>query len=458
MDLSLITLALVAIVVGLIYRRLTRNNDYFHHKPIPSMAVRPLLGSTSDMIMQRVSFFDFIHSAYNKYAGVKVFGLFDMTTPLFVIRDPELIKTIAVKDFDHFTDRRRMFGDGSDENPDVYFNKMIIALTGQQWKDMRATLSPAFTGSKMRLMMGLMTDYCGQVIPILKRQAISSQGYLDREMKDLFTRMGNDIIATCAYGLQVESIENSENDFYLMGKNLTNFNRVGVIARLICSRTFPRLLTLFGIDLFDKSHTKYFADIIREAVRTRSAQGIVRPDMIHLLMQAGKGTLKHGAETAGEPEAGFATAQESEIGRRTITMALTESEIVAQCLSFFIGGFDSISTMMVFMTYELALHPEVQQRLYKEIHETHVNLKEDFNHCSHSSSAFRKHFSQVSKLFSIWLNVRFGICPPHSPTPKNSFEFPGNGRFCSQHVDSTKTITNANKTLLMLGSNDFFLN
>ena len=36
-----------------------------------------------------------------------------------------------------------------------------ISLTGQRWKDMRSTLSPAFTSSKMRNMFVLITE-CGQ--------------------------------------------------------------------------------------------------------------------------------------------------------------------------------------------------------------------------------------------------------------------------------------------------------
>ena len=36
---------------------------------------------------------------------------------------------------------------------------------------------------------------------------------------------------------------------------------------------------------------------------------------------------------------------------------------------FFIAGFDTISTGMSFSLYELALHPDVQDRLAKEIRE-----------------------------------------------------------------------------------------
>ncbi len=39
-------------------------------------------------------------------AFFRVFGVFEMRSPTYVIHDPEIIKKIGVKDFDHFPDRR----------------------------------------------------------------------------------------------------------------------------------------------------------------------------------------------------------------------------------------------------------------------------------------------------------------------------------------------------------------
>lgn len=69
-----------------------------------------------------------------------------MRKPFFSIRDPELLKQMAVKDFDHFEDHRSFV----DEKADVMFGNSLVSLKGSKWRDMRATLSPAFTGSKMR--------------------------------------------------------------------------------------------------------------------------------------------------------------------------------------------------------------------------------------------------------------------------------------------------------------------
>ncbi|XP_055589823.1 probable cytochrome P450 9f2 [Uranotaenia lowii] len=371
MDVSLLTLAAVVAILALIYRRVTRDNDYFHDKPIPSMPVRFWFGSTAPLLTKKYSFNDFIKLIYDKYQGVKVFGLHDTGTRIFALRDPELIKKIAVKDFDHFVDRRPVFGDAKNDSPKVLFSKTLVSLTDQKWRDMRATLSPAFTGSKMRAMFDLIVQYNDKLIPILKQKAASS-GHVDFEMKDFFTRIANDIIATCAFGLQVESVK-SDNEFYLMGKKMMNFNRFIVLVRVFGFRLFPKLMAKLDIDIVDAEQNEYFTKIINEAVRTRDAHGIVRPDMIHLLMQARKGNLKHHQET-GEPEVGFATVEESQVGKVATGKTMTDSEFIAQCLIFFLAGFDTVSTVMMFLAYELALNQDIQQKVFEEIQETDKEL------------------------------------------------------------------------------------
>lgn len=45
-----------------------------------------------------------------------------------------------------------------------------------------------------------------------------------------------------------------------------------------------------------------------------------------------------------------------------------------QCFLFFLAGFDTTSTMLTFLTYELCVNPDIQQKLREEIIETHENL------------------------------------------------------------------------------------
>lgn len=57
-------------------------------------------------------------------------GLFDFTTPAFVVRDPKLLKRLAVKDFDSFLDHKMLLS----EDVDPLFGRALFSLTGQKWK------------------------------------------------------------------------------------------------------------------------------------------------------------------------------------------------------------------------------------------------------------------------------------------------------------------------------------
>lgn len=71
MEIDLFHLAAVITIFALVYRHLTKNNDYFHDKPIPSLAVKPGIGSTGSLMFKRCSFSDYIKSIYDKFPSVK---------------------------------------------------------------------------------------------------------------------------------------------------------------------------------------------------------------------------------------------------------------------------------------------------------------------------------------------------------------------------------------------------
>lgn len=72
--------------------------------------------------------YDFIILTWN--ITTRVSGLFEFRRPVVFVRDPKIVKHLAVKEFDHFMDHRVVIT----EDIDPMFGKSLVSLTGQKWK------------------------------------------------------------------------------------------------------------------------------------------------------------------------------------------------------------------------------------------------------------------------------------------------------------------------------------
>lgn len=285
----------------------------------------------------------------------------------YFIRDPDLCKQLFVKDFDYFLDRRGFINDKIDK----LWGKSLFSMHGEDWRQMRATLSPSFTGSKMRIMFELVTECADDLVKHLLNKTKNGE-QINLEMKEFFSRYTNDVIATCAFGIKVNSFAEPENDFYMNVKkvlDLFSFRRgMNLIAGVVC----PSVAHAFNLRVFDEKITNKLRNIILDTMETREKNHIYRPDMINILMQVRKGTLEH-EEKLNDTLDGFATVEESEIGKASVTRKWNDDEVIAQCLIFLLAGFETSATMLTFTAYEIAINPDVQQKLFEEISKVNEN-------------------------------------------------------------------------------------
>lgn len=299
--------------------------------------------------------------------------MFDFGRPTLMVRDPEMIRQITIKDFDHFENHRLFI----DDSMDRLFGNSLIMLQGEKWRDMRATLSPAFTGSKMRQMFELVGDCAYDMCEYFKKQAQAGVS-LNPEIKDIFSKYTNDVIATAAFGISVNSFSNEKNEFFVMAKKMFGTNNFITGFKILLMKTVPWFMRLLDIQFINASVGKFLKSLVLDTIKFRVKENIFRPDMINLLMQVkqgGTGTQAISPIRTERNDDGFATVEESSIGKATVKRAWNDDEIVAQCFLFFAAGFDTSSTLLSFTTYELAKNPDVQDNLYAEISEVNERLQ-----------------------------------------------------------------------------------
>ncbi|XP_076664973.1 cytochrome P450 9e2-like [Andrena cerasifolii] len=88
---------------------------------------------------------EYLQRAYNLY---RYFGFYESDNPVIVIRDPELMTTIAVKHFDQFPGHRPL----ANEDLGSFMAQHLFGLCGDRCQEMRKLLTPSFTSSKMKIM------------------------------------------------------------------------------------------------------------------------------------------------------------------------------------------------------------------------------------------------------------------------------------------------------------------
>jgi cytochrome P450 len=84
-------------------------------------------------------------------------GIFSFDKPSLLIRDPEMVKNILVKDFQTFMDHIISF----DEKIDPLIGNSLFVLKGQIWRHLRTNLTPVFTSRKIKMMFYLV-ETCGK--------------------------------------------------------------------------------------------------------------------------------------------------------------------------------------------------------------------------------------------------------------------------------------------------------
>lgn len=270
-------------------------------------------------------------------------GLFSFTKPVYFIRDPELYKQLAIKDFDSFEDRKFVL----DAKNDRLFGNTLVQLEGQRWRDMRNTLSPSFTGTKMRRMFDLMRECAINSVNHYAKECHGGDA-IDVDLRDFCLRSANDVIGSCAFGLDVNSHANRKNTFYTNGEKMREYlGSVRAALNILGQRTIPSIMRALNIEFFPKDFRRAFNTDVIDNMEYRHSHGITRPDLIDTMMR-------------------LRSAYKSEYPNAK-SSAWNDDELVAQCFVFFLAGFDTVAFILCRATYEIAIHGDVQDRLLSEV-------------------------------------------------------------------------------------------
>lgn len=292
------------VILGSFIFWISRRQNYFKNHNVPFIKSTPLLGSFSKTVLGKIGFYENVAELYNRpeVKDYPFFGMFVFHKPGLVVNDPELIKRILVKDFVSFSER---YASSDVHDPVGYYN--LFSAKKAFWKKMRCKLSPFFSSGKLKAMFHL-HDKTGKNLNKHIHRKLGEDNKVELEMKELASLYSTDIIASCAYGLEANSLDNPESEFRKAGKAILKMTFRRSIE-LPAYYMLPQIMKLFRIQAFSKFGTSFIRKTIKHVMDERGKTGTKRNDLIDTFIE-----LKNSDET------------------------LTDDMLVAQAAIFFTGG------------------------------------------------------------------------------------------------------------------------
>ncbi|XP_030834140.1 cytochrome P450 3A56 isoform X1 [Strongylocentrotus purpuratus] len=276
-------LMVAVVVIFFIYDYWT--HTYFKRLGIPGPPPKPIFGNALDFSKQPI--FDVIDEYANKYGPVV--GIYMWRRPLLLIRDLDMLRDIMVKDHHRFYNKFPFpMSSGN-------FDNALFLLRDAQWKRVRDITTPTFTGKKMKMMSGILNEGADTMVEKLL-QSCDEDGNIDS--LELFGSFVMDSVASCGFGLKVNSQKDKDHLFIKNGKRFFEFIFNSPVFMAVSFMPFLRpVVKFFNFSLFPKDVIHFFTDVTEKAVALRESHpSRQRVDFLQLLIDAKNGKSKMASE------------------------------------------------------------------------------------------------------------------------------------------------------------------
>ncbi|XP_029175229.1 cytochrome P450 6j1-like [Nylanderia fulva] len=337
----------ILVILLAIYYYLTSTFDFWKLRGIRGPQPIPIFGNFKDVMLAKKYLGDYVTKIYNDYKDEPMIGIFTTRIPVLIIKDPNLIKDILIKDFTKFVDRGSIVHEKLDP-----LSQNLFSLEPKRWRPLRTRLSPTFTSGKLKEMFSLISQCADRLELYIEKLSCKNEPIECRELAAKYT---TDVIGTCAFGLEMNALKDEDSEFRRMGK-LIFAPSWKIILRSRLKNFLPWLNDILSYILPQSEAVPFFTSIVKETMDYRDTNNIVRHDFIDILRELKK-----------HPE-------------KVDNIELTDTFLAAQAFVFFGAGFETSSTAISNALYELALNQKIQDKLREEIDEESIKHNGNFTY------------------------------------------------------------------------------
>lgn len=249
-----ISLAILTILLIVIYKFFTRNLDYWKKRDVSGPPPKPFVGNLWDILRVKKSLGSLLKEFYDT-TDEPYMGIFNFDEPALLIRDPEIIKHVLVKDFNHFTDRI-LHAPSHNE----LFSSLLFTQKSPQWKTDRTKLTPTFSSSKIKGVFPIIECVCDELVKYIKSNPT------DQDTRDTFLRFALEVTTQAFLGIRGQCFDREESGFSKQFKALIGASvRNSLIQNLYFLK--GRWIDLLRLDFIQSGVEDFFRNVFWECMR-----------------------------------------------------------------------------------------------------------------------------------------------------------------------------------------------
>ncbi|XP_053332465.1 cytochrome P450 3A30-like [Clarias gariepinus] len=340
-SLSAETWALIIILISLILLYGYWPYGFFKRLGVPGPKPVPFFGT---MLEYRKGIQTFDMECFQKYG--RIWGIYDGRQPVLSVMDREIIKTVLIKEcYSLFTNRRNLRLNGP-----LY--DAVSVVEDEDWRRIRSVLSPSFTSGRLKEMFGIMKSHSRSLVKNLQKTLERGES---ADIKEFFGAYSMDVVTSTAFSVDIDSLNNPEDPFVSNIKKMLKFNFFNPLFLAVALFPFTApLLEKMDFSFFPTAVTDFFYASLQKIKSERVAKDHKsRVDIMQLMIDSQK-------------------SENDDLNAN----GLSDHEILSQSMIFIFAGYETSSSTMSFLFYNLASNPETLKKLQEEIDATFPNEAE----------------------------------------------------------------------------------
>eukprot|EP01027_Heterolobosea_sp_BB2_P010728 GEZU01015712.1.p1 GENE.GEZU01015712.1~~GEZU01015712.1.p1 ORF type:complete len:466 (-),score=133.14 GEZU01015712.1:1077-2414(-) len=249
------------------------------------------------------------------------------------IADPEFVKYVTIKNAKNYQKPDFMYSIFEQLGPN------ILTSNGDDWLKHRKIANPVFTDNHMKLVATTTVEAMNRQLKQWDVEYGASATTLALEVNKAMSDITLEVIGQAGFGFDLKAIS-KDQVVDTRVHSMTFCDALVTNLKLFMVRRFTPKFT-WRLPYFEKPNKEvdlYLDEIIAKRNSETPEQQEQHHDLLSLLLRSREGSL-----------------------------SLNEKELKGDMLIFLFAGHDTTSTALTFALYELARHPEIQEKLRNEI-------------------------------------------------------------------------------------------